>query len=125
MAELDPSILKTLLSRPKSDLDPQVTIDDVDSQAPAVETVKDNEGNLEHDDTQNPHVHPKLITFSSDKTGETVTLDDADLLNRHFLLPPEEDGTRHRAQIIGIDRKFEHPKHSSEQCIKFRLKTND
>ena len=100
-------------------------IDDVDLQAPAAESVKDDDKKLDHDDKQNPHVHPELVTFSSDKTGETVTLDDADLLNRHFLLPPEEDGTRHRAQIVGIDRNFKHPKHSSEQHTKFRLKTND
>ena len=41
------------------------------------------------------------------------------------MFPPEADGARYRAQIVGIDRDFKHPKYSSEQHIKFRLKTND
>ena len=72
-----------------------------------------------------PYVKPEPIRFLSDKTGEMVSLDDDQLLNRHFLLPPEEDGTRQRAQIVGIDRNFKHPKFDSDKYVKFRLKTNE
>ena len=103
------------------------TVEEADLEAkPTVETAsEDEEKEVEHDDKQHPHVRPSPVQFLSDKTGKTIPLEDKQLLNRHYLLKPEEDGARRRAQIVGIEREFQHPKFSSEQCIKFRLKVND
>ena len=125
LSKIDPAILDKFTSTPKSD--PDATIEEVDLEAkPAVETVsEDEEKEVERDDKQHPHVRHSPIQFLSDKTGKIIPLEDEQLLNRHHLLKPEEDGTRRRAQIVGVEREFKHPKFSSEQHIKFRLKVND
>ena len=86
-----------------------------------VDLTKEKE--VERDDKQHPHVRPSPVQFLSDKTGKIIPLEDEQLLNRHHLLKPEEDGTRRRAKIVGIDREFKHPKFSSkEEEKRVRLK---
>ena len=83
MAEIDPSVLKDLLSRPKSDLDPQVTIDDVDLQAPTVETVKDDDAKLDHDDKHH-WVREAVAAQVFDFWHIPGTENPADILSKHW-----------------------------------------
>ena len=107
--------------------DPDVTFEEVDLEEPTkVETVPDeDEDPVTAANGENPNVDPSPIQFHSDKTGKLIPADDDKLLNRHYLLPFEEDGSRYRAKIIGIERDFNDPKHSSDEFVRFRVQVND
>ena len=98
LSKIDPAELKKFTSTPRSD--PKATIEEVDLETkPTVETVsEDEEKDVECDD--NPHVQSSPIQFLSDKTGKMILLEDEQLLNRHYLLKPEEDGTWQ--EVLGL-----------------------
>ena len=54
-----------------------------------------------------------------------MPLDGEKLLNRHFSLPFKEDGSCYQAKIIGVERNFQDPKHSSKDFMKFQIQVND
>ena len=124
---MHPQCVKKLTETTTHTADPDVTFEEVDLEEPTeVETVHDeDEDPVTTANGENPNIDPAPIQFHSDKTGKLIPVDDDKLLNRHYLLPFEEDGSRYRAKIIGIERDFNDPKYSSDEFIRFRVQVND
>ena len=60
-----------------------------------METVTREEDPISMADGKNLNIYPSPLQFHSDKTGKLIPLGEDKLLNRHCLLPFEEDGSPH------------------------------
>jgi len=81
----------------------------------------------EDDDGKRAFGEPLDLNNKSMKTDRAVDpgLPPEEVIDRTFLLPPEEDGSRHRARIIGRIQATKDELAKDPELIKFKCRVND
>ena len=101
-------------------------------EQPTVETVDDEDDLADHvktppqkgESTADKPVEFLLRQMKTDNPVETG-LDPDDMIDRTFLMPPAEDGSRVRAKIIERVNKLKDDAHQSPEFIKFKCLVNN